>query len=118
MNCVYPRHREENLFRPSAPPPFNYYLIYVKQIYVPVWGPVFLYYCLKSWTKYTESQDPHLPTKPRIRKRCVLVERAHFGSPKLDGIFLRMRSEPARGVLHFISSFMYHLCLANDRNQS
>ena len=118
MNRVYPRHREENISPPPPPSPFNYYLIYVKQIYEPVWGPIFLNYSLKSWTNYAESQDPHLPTKSRIRKWCVLVERAQFGSPKPDVIFLRMRSESARCVLHFIPSFMYPLCLAYGRNQS
>ena len=83
-----------------------------------LYGALFLYYSLKSWTNYTENQDPHLPTKSRIKKWCVLVERAHFGSPKLDVIFLRMRSESARCVLHFVPSFMYHLCLAYGRNLS
>ena len=39
---MYPRHREENISTPPPPPPFNYSLIYVKQIYVPVWGPIYI----------------------------------------------------------------------------
>ena len=62
-------HREENL--PSL---LNYYLIYVKQIYVPTWGPISLIFS-KILDKFNGKSRP--PTHQIKDKKMVRFGRTH-----------------------------------------